>query len=182
VLTVDFVSEQGFLVPALIALTLYLTLHFALLPLYRRHRQRYAQYLPVSTQNPLSTLSSSTSTLRSRLLSSALVIFLLPSRWAEWRYNHARNERVTDATDGDEGESEEEMGEDLDFDLESGRVGRRDGLSLSIDARTRGGSRGSSDRRLSRELEEGFADSSDEEEEEEEEGEEEKEHEDGRRR
>jgi hypothetical protein len=46
------------------------------------------------------------------------------------------------------------------------RAGRRDGLSLSMDARTSSGSVNIDDRRrLSRELEEGFADSSDEEEE-----------------
>ena len=59
-------------------------------------------------------------------------------------------------------EDDEEMGEDLAFDdLAEEERRRRDGLSLSIDAR--GARDASSDRRLSRELEEGFADSSDEE-------------------
>lgn len=56
------------------------------------------------------------------------------------------------------------MGEDLEFDIghdlaanDERERRRRDGLSLSIDARGRDAS---SDRRLSRELEEGFADDS----------------------
>ncbi|KIV98925.1 uncharacterized protein PV09_09312 [Verruconis gallopava] len=154
---------RGFILPALIALGLYLLLHFALLPLYRRHRARYSQYLPVHTQSPLATLSSSTSTLRQHLLA-----FLIPSRWAEWRWAHRRGERVVNAADG--GDDDEEMGEDLEFDLHlDGERGlaaeerrRRDGLSLSMDGRAGRGA--DSDRRLSRELEEGFADSSDDEE------------------
>jgi hypothetical protein len=157
-------QSQSILLPALIALILYLILHFAVIPLYRRHRARYSQYLPVATQTSLSSLSSTTTTLRQRL-SSALLIFLLPSRWAEWRATHRRNERVANAGDDDE-----ELGEDLEFDIEQDIVAdeererrRRDGLSLSFDAVQRGAN---SDRRLSRELEEGFADSSDDDEEE----------------
>jgi hypothetical protein len=93
------------------------------------------------------------------------MLFLLPSRWAEWRYAHRRNERIHNA--GDDDDADEEMGEDLEFDMEQDLVAdeqrerqRRDGLSLSIDARER---ETTSDRRLSRELEEGFADSSDDE-------------------
>jgi len=72
---------------------------------------------------------------------------------------------------------DESDGEDMDFDEAREREheiarGRRDGLSLSMDARTRSrsglvgaGQLGhTSDRRLSRELEEGFRDDSDEEE------------------
>jgi hypothetical protein len=147
---------QSIILPAFTALALYVAIQFLLLPLYRRHRARYSQYLPVHTQNPLSSLSESTSTLRQRIL-----VYLLPSRWAEWRYAHRRNERVHNAEEDEE--EEEELGEDIDFDIERDLVAdeererrRRDGLSLSIDARE-----SSSDRRLSRELEEGFADSSD---------------------
>lgn len=99
------------------------------------------------------------------------MVFLLPSRWAEWRYAHRRHERIQNAgdhnDDDDDGDEDEEMTGDLDFDLQQDLVAdeqrerqRRDGLSLSIDARERGTT---SDRRLSRELEQGFADSSDDE-------------------
>jgi hypothetical protein len=162
---------QSIILPAVIALSLYLIIQFAVIPLYRRHHARYSQYLPVHTQNPLSSLSESTTTLRQRL-SSALLVFILPSRWAEWRYTHGRNERIDNADEDDE-----EMGEDLEFDIEQDIAAderrerrRRDGLSLSIDAVQRGQREPSSDRRLSRELEEGFADSSDDDDEEDESG------------
>lgn len=160
------------MVPALIALALYLVLHFALVPLYRRHRARYSQYLPVHTQNPLSSLSTSTSGLRARI-SATLLLLLVPPRWAEWRYARQAGGRVHNAADDDDNTDDEEMGEDLEFDMEQHLAHddarerrRRDGLSLSIDARGRGshGHDTASDRRLSRELEEGFADSSDDEE------------------
>lgn len=111
-------------------------------------------------------------------MTSALFSFLLPSRWAEHRHHHQQNSsRVVDARDGDEelgngtthhfenenlgygiGDSEDEGDEDV--------RGRRDGLSLSMDARNRSRSNGEgvdSNRRLSRELEEGFRDDSDDE-------------------
>jgi hypothetical protein len=160
--------QQSLLLPALLALTLYILLSFILIPLYRRHRARYSQYLPLHT-NPISSLSNSTQNLRSSI-SSALITFLLPSRWAQ-------QNRVVDARDGDE-----ELGHGTTHHFESGDIGygigdsddeeidneRRDGLSLSMDARTRSRSNvgpEGSDRRLSRELEEGFRDDSDDEEE-----------------
>jgi hypothetical protein len=82
---------------------------------------------------------------------------------------------VVDARDGDE-----ELGNGTTHRFESGDIGygigdsededdevargRRDGLSLSMDARSRSGSAmEGSDRRLSRELEEGFRDDSEDE-------------------
>lgn len=145
------------ILPAATALILYLAIHFAILPLYRRHRARYAQYLPVpsTSTNPFSGLPS---------LQASLISFLLPSRWAEWawRRRNARLARVVNAAAADD--QDEELGEDLDFELgdelEADRQRRRrDGLSLSIDAR--GHRDASSDARLSRDLEEGFADDTD---------------------
>jgi len=86
---------------------------------------------------------------------------VVPSRWAEWRVLR-RGRRVVDA----EGERpDEEMGDmaddtDLDDDDDEGAMvpGRRDAVSLDQQL-----GRVDSDRRLSRELEEGFRDSSDEE-------------------
>lgn len=104
-------------------------------------------------------------------VSGALLTFLLPSRWAEWRHRQGgsglgnRHRVVVDARD----DGDEELGETHHFDLGDESMddedyvvrGRRDGLSLSMDARSRSSSGPvESDRRLSRELEEGFADSS----------------------
>lgn len=150
-----------------------------IIPLYRRHRARYSQYLPVHT-NTISSLSSSTQNLRSNI-TSALFSFLLPSRWAEYRHRHQQNNsRVVDARDGDEelgngtthhfenGDLGYGIGDSEDEDDEVAR-GRRDGLSLSMDARSRSRSNVEgvdSNRRLSRELEEGFRDDSDDDDEE----------------
>ncbi|TID19986.1 hypothetical protein E2P81_ATG07286 [Venturia nashicola] len=169
---------KSLFLPALLALLLYVLLSLLILPLYRRHRARYAQYLPVHT-NPISSLSSSTQNLRSNI-TSALLSFLLPSRWAEYRHQYQQNSsRIVDARDGDE-----ELGNGTTHHFENGHLGygigdsededddatrgRRDGLSLSMDARNRSRSNvpgTDSNRRLSRELEEGFRDDSDDEEE-----------------
>lgn len=147
---------QSLLLPALIALALFLLLTHVLIPAYRRHRQRYAQYLPVS-DSWQSSLASSTSTLRQRM-SDALMTLVLPSRWGEWRFRRyaSQRSRVVDA-EGERGD--EEMG-DIPEDVEDDDMvpGRRDAVSL--DQRSSGID---SNRRLSRELEEGFRDSSEEE-------------------
>jgi len=90
--------------------------------------------------------------------------FFLPSRWAEWRFRRYASQRgrVVDA-EGDR--ADEEMGDisedtEIDDDDDDDLIpGRRDAVSL--DQR---GSGIDSNRRLSRELEQGFRDSSDEEE------------------
>ena len=152
-------QAQSFLVPLILAALIYAFLTFLVLPLYRRHRQRYAQYLPLSTPS-LGNLSSSTYSIRQRA-SDALLAFLLPSRFAGWR---SRRSRVVDASDG-ERMRDEELG-DLTDDSETDEMGMpRDSVTdRRRDAYERTSSRESvSDRRLSRELEEGFRDSSDDE-------------------
>ena len=137
-------SRQTILVPGLISLVLYVVLSFAVIPLYRRHRQRYSQYLP------LETISQRTSSLRSRL-SDAIVQFLLPSAWLHRRPPGGRYT----AADGDGSLFDEEEGEGLvGFDVD---VSRRERLERLDDSEH-------SDRRLSRDLEEGFQDESDDEE------------------
>ncbi|RDI77638.1 hypothetical protein Vi05172_g12373 [Venturia inaequalis] len=179
IMTSSFHFLKSLLFPAFLALLLYVLLSWFIIPLYRRHRARYAQYLPVHT-NPISSLSSSTQNLRSNI-TSALLSFLLPSRWAEYRHQHRQNNsRVVDARDGDEelgngtthhfenGDIGYGIGDSEDDDDDDDEVarGRRDGLSLSMDARSRSRSNvegADSNRRLSRELEEGFRDDSDDE-------------------
>lgn len=153
------IRTQSLFLPALIALALFLVLTYVLVPAYRRHRLRYSNYLPVSNSWQ-SSLATSTSTLRQQA-SDALLTFLLPSRWAEWRFRRYASQRgrVVDA-EGERGD--EEMGDlsdDTDIDDDDLVLGRRDAVSL--DQRGVGID---SNRRLSRELEQGFRDSSDEEE------------------
>jgi hypothetical protein len=137
---------QTVLVPALISLVLYVALTYAILPFIRRHRQRYSQYLP------LTQISNHTSSLRERL-SDALVNFLLPSSWrrgpgaAGGQYGNG---------DSDGSLFDEEEGEGMvGFEIDSAR-------REALDRRRSSG--GDEQRRLSRELEEGFRDESDDEE------------------
>jgi hypothetical protein len=157
-------THQALLLPALLAAALYALISYVLLPLYRRHRTRYSQYLPVHTG--LHSLTSTTQSLRSRV-TDAFLQFILPSRWSEARHRRQQSSRVVDARDDEDEEMNGGFGfEDSDIEDEGGDRGRRDGLSLSMDARARARDESRediSDRRLSRELEEGFADDSEEE-------------------
>jgi len=126
-----------------------------LVPAYRRHRQRYAQYQPVGGPWP-SSLATSTSSLRQRL-TAVITTVVVPSRWASGRMRRRR--RVVDAEGERPDEEMGDMADDTDVDEDEGAMvpGRRDAVSLD----QREGLH--SDRRLSRELEEGFRDSSDDE-------------------
>jgi hypothetical protein len=141
---------QSLLGPLLISAILYFLIFWLFLPLYRRHRARYSQYLPLAlTSAPIADASG----LRQRV-TAALRDFLPNFRSTESWLRPAR-ERVVDADDYD---ADEEL-EDAVWD---GMEGRRDALEgqlghISIDRR-----------RLSRELEEGFRDSSDDDDENEE--------------
>lgn len=115
-----------------------------MIPLYRQHRQRYAQYLP------LETITQHTSSIRSRI-SGAFARLILPSAWLNGRYPGGRY----GPAGGDESLFDDEEGEGLvGFDVDAPR---REGQEDSPNT-------GESDRRLSRDLEEGFQDESDEEE------------------
>lgn len=129
------------MIPALIAALLYLLLAYAVVPLIRKHRNRYSQYLP------LHTISNRTSSLRERI-SDRFFSFVLPSRRrvVDGSGVNRRGSSADELAFGDE-EGESMVG----FD-----VNRREPL-------VRGGPDGfDSGRRLSRDLEEGFKDDSDE--------------------
>ncbi|OAA75787.1 hypothetical protein LEL_07775 [Akanthomyces lecanii RCEF 1005] len=64
------------IVPATISFALFLVVTFAVLPLWRRYRNRYSQYLP------LDSLGSASSSLRERI-TSRLAALTLPSTWRQ---------------------------------------------------------------------------------------------------
>ncbi|KAI0457009.1 hypothetical protein F5B21DRAFT_501715 [Xylaria acuta] len=129
------------LIPALISLVLFLVLTYLVLPLWRYYRNRYSQYLP------LGAISTQTTSLRIRTQDAIARWFSSMSRW------RLRNgDRVAVADDeSDVGFSSEE-GEELNEVDEA----RRHALSLDTHHQ-----HADSNRRLSRDLEEGFRDDSD---------------------
>lgn len=151
-----------------ISAVFYLVIFHALLPLYRRHRARYSQYLPLQSASLSSHLPGALqpSSLRDRL-STFFVRLFLPSTWA-FRNRFARRDSVISA-DGElfDAESGEAM---VGFDIQD-RSRRRDGMerqlsNMNAATRTVSGTPNAieaSDRRLSRELEEGFRDDSEDE-------------------
>ncbi|KAH6684539.1 hypothetical protein B0J14DRAFT_555499 [Halenospora varia] len=136
------------IIPAIISLILYLIISYAIVPVWKRYRGRYSNYLP------LETISTQTTSLRERI-QSALAGLLVPS---SWRAHFSRSRYTVSAQDGTGSDFDEDEGEEL-YDVDENRR-----EALSLDAR-----RGRDDdgRRLSRDLEEGFKDDSDDEEEDE---------------
>ncbi|KAJ1329581.1 hypothetical protein MN608_06317 [Microdochium nivale] len=153
--TIDAV--KALIVPAVIALILFIVTNFVLLPLWRHYQLRYSQYIPVQS------ITDRTSSARIRM-QAFMARWLVPSNW-----RRARVERGGDADDEEDG-----LSEDLDFlsvDGEelgrvyagAGDVGGRHALSLDA----HGGNQVDSASRLSRDLEQGFRDDSDDDEDEE---------------
>lgn len=154
-------------IPLLVAALLYVLVSFVLLPLHRRYVRKYQHYLPLhaaSADSAFSTLSSTTSPswIRARLSGlysslSARLPFALPfaatPRTASATQLGGYNDDDDDDFDIDDGEGEGMVGfEPME------RERRREALE-----RQRGAQEASrSERRLSRELEEGFRDSSSE--------------------
>jgi hypothetical protein len=130
-------------VPAIISLILYLIISYLLVPIWKRYRGRYSNYLP------LDTISTQTTSWRQKI-QSALIGLLIPSRWQE----HFNQNRYTVSAEDGGSDFDENEGEEL-YDVDERRR-----EALSLDAR-----RGRDDdgRRLSRDLEEGFKDDSDDE-------------------
>ncbi|KAL7625387.1 hypothetical protein AAE478_004605 [Parahypoxylon ruwenzoriense] len=132
------------IIPAIISLILFLLSTYVLVPLWRRYRSRYSQYLP------LESISNRTSSIRGRI-QDAIARWIVPSRW---RFS-ARDRVVAGDDDASDLGFSSEEGEELDeVDDE-----RRHALSLD----THNAGRIDNTRRLSRDLEEGFRDDSDEE-------------------
>ncbi|KAK4164855.1 hypothetical protein QBC43DRAFT_43944 [Cladorrhinum sp. PSN259] len=122
-------------IPAIISLIIFVISTFIIVPLWRKYRTRYSQYLP------LDTISNQTMSLRARF-QSAITNFMISSTRARISDRLVVAERSSfDSEDG------EELGE-VD-DSTAGRRTNDDGID--------------STRRLSRDLEQGFIDDSDEE-------------------
>ncbi|KAI1124371.1 hypothetical protein F5Y10DRAFT_269134 [Nemania abortiva] len=130
------------LVPALISLVLFLASTYLILPLWRHYRNRYSQYLP------LDTISTQTVSLRIRI-QDAIARWISSS--SRWRLRARERGTVADDNESDVGFSSEE-GEELNEVDED----RRHALSLDTHHQNT-----DSNRRLSRDLEEGFQDDSD---------------------
>ncbi|KAJ5099184.1 hypothetical protein N7532_006185 [Penicillium argentinense] len=125
------------LIPASIALTVYVLFSFLIIPFFRRYQQRYSQYLP------LHTISAHTLSLRDRMADVVMRLFL-PSSW-----RRGANIEDHDNISIDDEEGELMTGMNMD-------AARREALEQRR-------STAESQSRLSRELEEGFMDDSDDE-------------------
>ncbi|KDN70636.1 hypothetical protein CSUB01_09001 [Colletotrichum sublineola] len=118
------------IVPAIISLILFLVSTHLLLPLWRKWRSRYSQYLPIDT------ISTSSVSLRHRV-QNGIARLMVPSTW-----RRDAHERLVIATGASEDGFMSEDGEEL------GEMGEDTRRALADDAR-RG--RHNSTRRLSRE-------------------------------
>ena len=138
-------SAQSLFVPLLLAAILYVALAYAIIPFVRRHRSRYSQYLPMPAG-----VVEGTASWRTRI-SDALTNLFVPSGWAR------RRQVIVDGSGGEHNEDDlfdDEEGEGMiGFDPVNER--RREALEQRRSMMD--------DRRLSRELEEGFKDESDDE-------------------
>ncbi|POS85080.1 hypothetical protein EPUL_004871 [Erysiphe pulchra] len=128
-------------ITAVISLILYLILSLVVVPIWKRYRRRYSNYLP------LERVSSHTFSVQQRV-QAILVKYFTPSLWGSQflRSRHLSN--------GDEGSDfDDDDGEEL-YEVDSNRR-----EALSLDARRGDNELGC---RLSRDLEEGFRDDSEE--------------------
>ncbi|KAL2021197.1 hypothetical protein VTK56DRAFT_7384 [Thermocarpiscus australiensis] len=128
------------IIPALVALIVFIVSTQVLVPLWKRYRNRYGQYLP------LETISNQTLSVRARM-QNAVSRLLAPSAWRV-RVSHR-------LVAGDRGSFDSEEGEELGEVDES--AARR------VSGHPRNHHTIGSPRRLSRDLEEGFMDDSEEE-------------------
>lgn len=160
------------LVPLLVAAAIYLVLFYAVYPLYRRYRSdiaRYSQYAPLH-----STLQSTTSifdnyiphALRPKSIKEKLgdlfVRLFLPSMWAAHNRGTWNNSRRQSVVSDDAGLFDQESGERMvGFDVNEGRVNIDERLHSQHQSRNvNAHDTDDSNRRLSRDLEEGFIDDS----------------------
>ncbi|KAJ4989078.1 hypothetical protein SVAN01_05516 [Stagonosporopsis vannaccii] len=139
---------RGLLLPLAIALALYLATTLLLLPFIRRHRTRYTQYLPTPNASALTTHATTWRT----TLSDALYTLFMPSTWTRQPAIHVHADS-SDDDDDDDDDFDDEQGEGM-VGFEPVDQRRREALdarrSLVVDEQ----------RRLGRDLEQGFRDDS----------------------
>ncbi|KAK3325644.1 hypothetical protein B0H66DRAFT_599797 [Apodospora peruviana] len=129
------------IIPAVISLIIFLVSTYLLIPLWRRYRNRYSQYLP------LESISNGTSSLRARV-QNGIAGLMVPSTWRQ-----RLQDRLVVADSNEDADYDSEDGEELgvvDEPTRRGVLGRSQQHSVD------------DTRRLSRDLEEGFRDDSDE--------------------
>ncbi|KAJ5470906.1 hypothetical protein N7530_008263 [Penicillium desertorum] len=133
------VFAKTILIPAAIALSIYILASYVVIPFFRRYHQRYSQYLP------LHSISAHTLSLRDRIADKVMHFFLR----SRWRLGAQIPDHDNISIDDEEGENM--VGMNMDSDRRGAlEQRRRDTL-------------GETEGRLSRDLEEGFMDDSDEE-------------------
>ena len=132
---------KALIVPAVIALIIYILLSFVVVPLWQRYESRYSHYIP------LDSITDRTSSLRHRLL-GRIAQYLSPSSWRRDRDHVAHGDMADGASDGG---FDSEDGEELNNVLDD--TGRRTELASRSN-------RPDQTTRLSRDLEQGFIDDS----------------------
>ncbi|OSS48149.1 hypothetical protein B5807_06415 [Epicoccum nigrum] len=130
---------RGILVPLFIALVLYLAATLFILPFVRRHRSRYSQYLPMPTS-----MANHASSWRTKL-SDALYGLFMPSTW--------RGQPTINVHDDSSSDFDDEEGEGM-VGFDPVDEPRREALEQRRSIMEE-------ERRLGRELEQGFKDDSD---------------------
>lgn len=149
--------NQTLLIPASISLVLYVLISFVLVPFLRHHYvQRYAHYLP------LDTISAHTSTVRDRI-GDAVVRCVVRSSARLRRRGSSVHIDNYERDGGDDGLRDNNSIGDEEGEIMVGMPMGRERRAALEDRFSRGGGYGHArdERRLSRELEEGFMDDSD---------------------
>ncbi|EEA18893.1 hypothetical protein TMatcc_010563 [Talaromyces marneffei ATCC 18224] len=163
----SFDMFKTLIIPASISLIIYLLLSYILLPFFRRYRQRYANYLPISA------ISAQTLPIRERIADS-LMQFFLPT--ASWRQRlvprFMRRSSMTSLVDDDDDDDDESRDHNRPDNNDSISIFDEEGenmaeMNLSASRRealeARRSFAGVDQVRLGRDLEEGFMDDSDDE-------------------
>ncbi|EHA47410.1 hypothetical protein MGG_12139 [Pyricularia oryzae 70-15] len=134
---------KSLIVPAVIALLLFLLISYVVVPVWQRYQNRYSQYIP------LDSITDRTSSIRHRLQGS-IARYLNPSSWRSEHDAIVMGGGLRE--DVSEEDYDSELGEELGDVVDNGRT--RSELSNQ-------NQRPDLARRLSRDLEQGFIDDSD---------------------
>ncbi|GAM40806.1 hypothetical protein TCE0_041r13438 [Talaromyces pinophilus] len=165
----SFDMFKTLIIPAIISLTIYLVLSYILLPFFRRYRQRYANYLPISA------ISAQTLPIRERIADSLMHFFLPTASWRRRlvpRFMRRSSTTTTTSISDDDDDDEESIDHNRPDNHDSISIFDEEGenmaeMNMSASRREALEARRSfaADQvRLSRDLEEGFMDDSDDDE------------------